>query len=47
MALRSMLTEFIEHKMASVSKNTVGTEFVWVPYTYAEMKRLQEILYEE
>ncbi|KAL3228944.1 Origin recognition complex subunit 2 [Nakaseomyces bracarensis] len=44
MALRSMLTEFIEHKMASVSKNNIGTEIVWVPYSFGETNKLLEIL---
>lgn len=44
MALRSMLTEFIEHKMATVTKNNIGTEMVWVPYAYGEMHKLLEIL---
>lgn len=39
-SLRSMLTEFVEHKMAAISKNPAGTEHVWVPYNYAEMNKL-------
>lgn len=31
LSLRSMLTEFVEHKMANLSKNPAGTEHVWVP----------------
>lgn len=40
LSLRSMLTEFVEHKMAAVSKNQAGTEHVWIPYNYSEMKKL-------
>lgn len=40
LSLRSMLTEFVEHKMANVSKNPAGTEHVWVPYNYSEMTKL-------
>ncbi|QLQ80432.1 hypothetical protein HG537_0D04320 [Torulaspora globosa] len=40
LSLRSMLTEFVEHKMASVSKNPAGTEHIWVPYNYSEMTKL-------
>ncbi|QLL32175.1 hypothetical protein HG536_0C03430 [Torulaspora globosa] len=40
LSLRSMLTEFVEHKMASISKNPAGTEHVWVPYNYSEMTKL-------
>ncbi|SJM81789.1 related to Origin recognition complex subunit 2 [Zygosaccharomyces bailii] len=40
LSLRSMLTEFVEHKMAAISKNQAGTEHVWVPYNYMEMKKL-------
>lgn len=42
LSLRSMLTEFVEHKMATISKNPAGTEHVWVPYNYSEMKKLLE-----
>lgn len=39
-SLRTMLKEFIDHKMANLSKKPSGSEFVWVPYNYSEMKRL-------
>ncbi|CAI4037300.1 hypothetical protein SMKI_02G1700 [Saccharomyces mikatae IFO 1815] len=39
-ALRSMLREFIEHKMANITKNNSGMEIIWVPYTYAELDKL-------
>ncbi|EDO14473.1 hypothetical protein Kpol_251p3 [Vanderwaltozyma polyspora DSM 70294] len=42
MSLRTMLTEFVEHKMATISKNLTGTEYVWVPYSYSELKKLSE-----
>ncbi|EHN03728.1 Orc2p [Saccharomyces cerevisiae x Saccharomyces kudriavzevii VIN7] len=41
-ALRSMLREFIEHKMANITKNNSGVEIIWVPYTYAELEKLVE-----
>ncbi|CAR30967.1 ZYRO0E06886p [Zygosaccharomyces rouxii] len=39
-SLRSMLTEFVEHKMAAISKNPAGTEHVWIPYNYSEINKL-------
>ncbi|SCW01664.1 LAFE_0E04588g1_1 [Lachancea fermentati] len=39
-SLRSMLGEFIEHKMAAISKDRTGAETVYVPYSYAEMQTL-------
>ena len=39
-SLRTMLREFIEHKMASMSKNTSGLEIVWVAYRYSDIRRL-------
>lgn len=41
-SLRTMLREFIEHNMASLSKTNDGTEFVWIPYNYLELKKLKE-----
>lgn len=43
-SLRSMLTEFVEHKMAAISKNPAGTEHVWIPYNYTEMNKLLTIV---
>lgn len=43
LSLRSMLTEFVEHKMACLSKNPAGTEHVWVPYNYSEMTKLLSV----
>lgn len=40
LSLRSMLGEFIEHKMASISKDRAGAETVYVPYSYGEMQKL-------
>ncbi|CCF57039.1 hypothetical protein KAFR_0C00440 [Kazachstania africana CBS 2517] len=40
MSLRTMLKEFIDHKMAFISKNQAGAEFVFVTYNYSEMKKL-------
>lgn len=47
LSLRSMLTEFIEHKMAVLSRNPGGTEHVWVPYNYSEMKKLLDTFLKE
>ncbi|CCE65688.1 hypothetical protein TPHA_0M01130 [Tetrapisispora phaffii CBS 4417] len=44
-SLRSMLTEFIEHKMATITKDTRGAEKIWIPYSYVEIKKLlKEVL---
>lgn len=40
-SLRTMLREFIEHNMITISKTTAGVEYVWVPYNYSELTRLQ------
>lgn len=47
LSLRSMLTEFVEHKMANLSKNPAGTEHVWVPYNYSEMTKLYSTVLKE
>lgn len=39
-SLRSMLSEFIEHKMAAMSKDRSGAETLYVPYVYSEMQTL-------
>ncbi|SCU91735.1 LAFA_0F05490g1_1 [Lachancea sp. 'fantastica'] len=39
-SLRSMLGEFIEHRMAALTKNRSGAETLYVPYAYSEMKAL-------
>ncbi|CEP61177.1 origin recognition complex subunit 2 LALA0_S02e08438g [Lachancea lanzarotensis] len=39
-SLRSMLGEFIEHRMAALTKNRSGAETLYVPYAYSEMKTL-------
>ncbi|CUS21568.1 LAQU0S03e05534g1_1 [Lachancea quebecensis] len=39
-SLRSMLGEFIEHKMAAMSKDRSGAETLYVPYVYSEMQTL-------
>lgn len=41
-SLRTMLREFIEHNMACISKKNEGTEVVWVPYNYMDLKKLHE-----
>ncbi|AET38362.1 origin recognition complex subunit 2 Ecym_2651 [Eremothecium cymbalariae DBVPG len=40
MSLRSMLSEFIEHKMAHMSKDKAGQETIYVSYSFGEMKKL-------
>lgn len=39
-SLRNMLTEFYEHKMANLTKNSAGTEHIWISYNYTELKKL-------
>ncbi|SCU83935.1 LAMI_0C05424g1_1 [Lachancea mirantina] len=39
-SLRTMLREFIEHKMTVISKDRSGVESIYVPYTFAEMEAL-------
>lgn len=39
---RTMLTEFIDHKMAIITKDQSGTELVYVPYTKETMERILE-----
>lgn len=39
-SLRTMLTEYTEHKMAVISRNTTGTEMVYVPYTFADIDKM-------
>lgn len=37
MSFRSILGEYVEHKMCSLTKNASGTEVVFVPFTYDEL----------
>jgi origin recognition complex subunit 2 len=37
---RTMLTEFLEHKMAILDKDASGTEMVYIPFTMDEITRL-------
>ncbi|EEQ40747.1 hypothetical protein CLUG_04875 [Clavispora lusitaniae ATCC 42720] len=37
MNFRSILGEYVEHKMCTLTKNSGGTEVVFVPFTYDEM----------
>ncbi|CAK7903920.1 origin recognition complex subunit 2 [[Candida] anglica] len=37
---RTMLGEFMEHKMCSLVKDDSGTEILFVPFTYGEMEKL-------
>ncbi|CAB4255893.1 similar to Saccharomyces cerevisiae YBR060C ORC2 Subunit of the origin recognition complex [Maudiozyma barnettii] len=40
-SLRTILKEFIDHKMAFIKKrNNKGFEVIWVAYSYGEMKKL-------
>lgn len=39
---RTMLTEFIDHKMAVITKDQSGTEIVYIPYTKETMERILE-----
>ncbi|CCD22897.1 origin recognition complex subunit 2 NDAI_0A07430 [Naumovozyma dairenensis CBS 421] len=39
-SLRSMLVEYVEHKMALLQKDKNGSEYLWVPFNYSEMKKL-------
>lgn len=40
---RNILQEFVEHKMCSVSKTVRGTEVVFIPFSYAEMEKVNEV----
>lgn len=40
---RNILQEFVEHKMCTVSKTARGTEVVFVPFSYAEMEKVNEV----
>lgn len=44
MALRSMLSEFVDHGMAIISKNNLGKETVHTNYTFGDMKKLSSEL---
>ena len=46
-SLRTMLREFVEHKMAYMSKNTSGLEIVWVAYRYSDIRRLLKTVLDE
>lgn len=39
-SLRSMLGEFIEHKMAAMSRDRTGAETLYIPYVHSEMQAL-------
>lgn len=39
---RTMLMEFVEHKMAVLSKDQSGTEIVFIPFTLEELQKLLE-----
>ncbi|KAG0673963.1 Origin recognition complex subunit 2 [Kluyveromyces marxianus] len=40
MSLRTMLSEFVDHKMAFITKNKMGKEIVDVKYSYGDMEKL-------
>ena len=37
MNFRSILGEYVEHKMCSLTKNASGKEIVFIPYAYDEI----------
>lgn len=39
-SFRTMLGEFVEHKMCNLKKNSSGGEVVFVPFSYDEMRKL-------
>ncbi|RLV87825.1 Origin recognition complex subunit 2 [Meyerozyma sp. JA9] len=39
-SFRTMLGEFVEHKMCNLKKNASGGEVVFVPFSYDEMRKL-------
>lgn len=43
-SLRTMLKEFIDHKMISATKNSGGSELLWVPYNYSELQKLKSTI---
>lgn len=42
MNFRTMLTEFIDHKMITLTKDSSGTEIVFIPYTKEFMEKIIE-----
>lgn len=40
MNFRSILGEYVEHKMCNLTRNSRGTEVVFVPFSYDEMEKL-------
>lgn len=40
MSFRSILGEYVEHKMCTLTKNSGGTEIVFVPFSYDEMEKI-------
>lgn len=40
MSFRSILGEYVEHKMCTLTKNSGGTEIVFVPFSSEEMKKI-------
>jgi len=39
---RTMLMEFVEHKMAILTKDQTGTEYVFIPFSLEELQKLLE-----
>lgn len=37
---RNLLQEYVEHKMCTISKTSRGTEVLFVPFSFAEMKKI-------
>ncbi|KAG7193921.1 Origin recognition complex subunit 2 [Scheffersomyces spartinae] len=45
--LRSMVGEFVEHKMAKLTKDETGTEIVFIPFNFDEMERVLQAEFNE
>lgn len=41
-SFRTLLGEFMEHKMCNLVKDDSGTEIVFIPFSYSEMEKLQQ-----
>lgn len=45
--LRSMVGEFVEHKMAKLTKDETGSEIVFIPFNFDEMERVLQSEFNE
>ncbi|VEU20788.1 DEKNAAC101705 [Brettanomyces naardenensis] len=41
-SFRTVLREFVEHKMCNLTRNTAGTEVLYIPFTVDEMEKILE-----